>query len=96
MFNLPQTFARTRPGLPSSQKATSDLLPTKPRQECRGFFLAQNFAADSPPKLILFLNRPERRAFNSGSSFVMFAAISRASSPKVLEIKYGRWGFQQE
>jgi len=50
----------------------------------------------SPPKLILFLNRPERRAFNSGSSFVMFAAISRASSPKVLEIKYGRWGFQQE
>jgi hypothetical protein len=94
MFNLPQTFARTRPGLPSSQKATSDLLPTKPRQECRGFFLAQT----SPPiaaQAHLFLNRPERRAFNSGS-FVMFAAIRRASSPKVLEIKYGRWGFQQE
>ena len=94
MFNLPQTFARTRPGLPSSQKATSDLLPTKPRQECRGFFL-RKLRRRSPPKLILFLNRPERRAFNSGS-FVMFAAIRRASSPKVLEIKYGRWGFQQE
>jgi len=60
-----------------------------------GLFSCANFAADSPPKLILFLNRPERRAFNSGS-FVMFAAIRCASSPKVLEIKYGRWGFQQE
>jgi hypothetical protein len=58
-----------------------------------GLFSCANFAAD--PKLILFLNRPERRAFNSGS-FVMFDAIRRASSPKVLEIKYGRWGFQQE
>jgi hypothetical protein len=27
---------------------------------------------------------------------VLYTAIRRASSPKVLEIKYGRWGFQQE
>jgi hypothetical protein len=60
-----------------------------------GAFFLRELRRRSPPKLILFLNRPERCAFNSGS-FVMFAAIRRASSPKVLEIKYGRWGFQQE
>jgi hypothetical protein len=33
---------------------------------------------------------------NSSGSLAMFAAIRRASSPKVLEIKYGAWGFPME